>query len=445
MVINSENGIMNKKGLGIDEKNRLTFDGCQLEALASEYGTPSYIFSENIIRNQCREYINTFQDSGIDFEVLYAGKAFLVQALARILNEEGLSLDVSSGGEIYIALAGGFPAERIYFHGNNKSEEELEFAIKNNIGTIIIDNLCELELVDKIANRLNAKVNIMARIIPGVDTNTHEKIRTGQVDSKFGIPIKEFLDYFPTIINKDHLIYQGIHCHIGSQLFDIEFYNLAAKEMIEMIKSIADNFNIKTNMLNLGGGLGVRYTEEGSILPISDYVRQLIEKVRTICTEKKLAMPKILIEPGRSIIAEAGITLYKIGAIKEVKGLRKYLIVDGGMADNPRVSLYDAKYDALIVTKYRDLPVENVTIAGKYCESGDILIQNIKLPQAECGDLMVFFTTGAYHYAMSSNYNGFPRPPVVLVNNGKHGLIVKGETYEYMNQNHVFPEWFKDK
>lgn len=285
----------------------------------------------------------------------------------------------------------------------------------------------------------------MARIIPGVDTNTHEKIRTGQVDSKFGIPIKEFLDYFPTIINKDHLIYQGIHCHIGSQLFDIEFYNLAAKEMIEMIKSIADNFNIKTNMLNLGGGLGVRYTEEGSILPISDYVRQLIEKVRTICTEKKLAMPKILIEPGRSIIAEAGITLYKIGAIKEVKGLRKYLIVDGGMADNPRVSLYDAKYDALIVTKYRDLPVENVTIAGKYCESGDILIQNIKLPQAECGDLMVFFTTGAYHYAMSSNYNGFPRPPVVLVNNGKHGLIVKGETYEYMNQNHVFPEWFKDK
>lgn len=445
MVINSENGIMNKKGLGIDEKNRLTFDGCQLEVLASEYGTPSYIFSENIIRNQCREYINTFQDSGIDFEVLYAGKAFLVQALARILNEEGLSLDVSSGGEIYIALAGGFPAERIYFHGNNKSEEELEFAIKNNIGTIIIDNLCELELVDQIANRLNAKVNIMARIIPGVDTNTHEKIRTGQVDSKFGIPIKEFLDYFPTIINKDHLIYQGIHCHIGSQLFDIEFYNLAAKEMIEMIKSIADNFNIKTNMLNLGGGLGVRYTEEGSILPISDYVRQLIEKVRTICTEKKLAMPKILIEPGRSIIAEAGITLYKIGAIKEVKGLRKYLIVDGGMADNPRVSLYDAKYDALIVTKYRDLPVENVTIAGKYCESGDILIQNIKLPQAECGDLMVFFTTGAYHYAMSSNYNGFPRPPVVLVNNGKHGLIVKGETYEYMNQNHVFPEWFKDK
>ncbi len=442
MAIKLERGLVNRKGLRINESNQLTFDGCLLEDLASEYGTPSYVFSENIIREQCREYIRAFEKNGIDYEVLYAGKAFLVQAMAHILNEEGLSLDVSSGGEIYMALKGGFPAERIYFHGNNKSEEELRFAIDNNIGTIIIDNLCELELVDRIANRLNTKVNIMARIIPGVDTNTHEKIRTGQVDSKFGIPIKEFLDYFPTIISKDHLIYQGIHCHIGSQLFDIEFYYLAVKEMVEMIKSIVEKFNIKTNMLNLGGGLGVRYTQEGSVLTIDDYVSQLVERVRIICSEKQLAVPKILIEPGRSIIAEAGITLYRIGAIKEVKGLRKYLIVDGGMADNPRPSLYDAKYDALIVNKYSDAPVENVTVAGKYCESGDILIQNIKLPQAECGDLMVFFTTGAYHYAMSSNYNGFPRPPVVLVNSGRHGLIVKGETYQYMNQNHLFPEWF---
>ncbi len=441
MTIALDREVINGRGFKLDEENKLIFDGCRLEDLASKYGTPNYVFSENIIREQCREYIKAFDKCNIDYEVLYAGKAFLVQAMAHILNEEGFSLDASSGGEIFMALEAGLPAERIYFHGNNKSKEELYFALEKNVGTIIIDNLCELELVEQIASILNKKVNVMIRIIPGVDTNTHEKIRTGQVDSKFGIPIQDFLNHFPAIISKKQLIYQGIHCHIGSQLLDMQFYHLATKEMIEMIKSIEEKYKIKTNMLNLGGGLGVRYTREDMPLTISKYVEQLVGKVKKICYEKQLAVPKILIEPGRSIIAEAGITLYTIGVIKEIKGLRKYLIVDGGMADNPRPSLYDARYEALIVNKFGKKPLETVTVAGRYCESGDVLIENISLPRAECGDLMVFFTTGAYHYAMSSNYNGFPRPPVILANNGKHGLIVQGETYQYLNQNHIIPEW----
>ncbi|MFW6149097.1 MAG: diaminopimelate decarboxylase [Atribacterota bacterium] len=441
MTTTLDKNILNRKGFDLDESGRLMFDECSLEELSHNYGTPLYVFSESIIREKCREYTSAFKECNIDFEVLYAGKAFLVQSMCRILQGEGFGLDVSSGGEIYTALSAGFPGERIYFHGNNKSEEELRFAIKENVGTIIIDNLYELQLVDQIANELNKKVNIMVRIIPGVDTHTHEKIRTGQVDSKFGIPIRDFLEVFPQIIKKDHLIYQGIHCHIGSQLFDIQFYHLATKEMIGMIKDIETKYQVKTNMLNLGGGLGVRYTDKDSPPSINDYIHQLVEKVKEVCSEKNLAIPQILVEPGRSIVAEAGITLYRIGAIKEIKGLKKYLIVDGGMADNPRPSLYDAQYEALIVNKFNQKPVETVTIGGKYCESGDILIENIQLPEAESGDLMVFFSTGAYHHSMSNNYNGIPRPPVVLVNQGKHALMVKGETYQDLNQNHVFPAW----
>jgi diaminopimelate decarboxylase len=442
MAITLDKVELNRKGFDLDEQGKIIFDECRLEDLASEYGTPSYVFSESIVREQCQEYKKAFEECNIDYEVLYAGKAFLVQAMARILNEEGLSLDASSGGEIFTALEADFPAEKIYFHGNNKSEEEIYFAIEKNIGTIIVDNLYELDLVDEIANRLNKKVNIMIRIIPGVDTHTNEKIKTGQIDSKFGLPIRDFLDIFPRIIQKNNLIYQGIHCHIGSQLFDIQFYYLAAKEMIRMIKSIEKKYNVKTNMLNLGGGLGAKYTREDSPLSINEYVHKLVNRVKEICIEYNLAIPQILIEPGRSIIAEAGITLYRIGAIKEIKGMKKYLLIDGGMADNPRPSLYDAKYDALIVNKYSNKPEEMVTIAGKYCESGDILIQNIQLPKAESGDLLVVFSTGAYHHSMANNYNGIPRPPVVLVNHGKHGLIVKRETYKDLNHNHLFPEWF---
>lgn len=432
---------LERKGFELDENGRLMFERVAIEKIAQHYKTPCYIYSENIIRTNCQEYSMSFKNNKVDYEILYAGKAFLVKALCNILDEEGFGIDASSGGEIYTALAANFPAERIYFHGNNKSENEIRFALENNIGTIMVDNLYELNLIDKVAEELKKKVNIMIRVIPGVDTHTHEKIRTGQVDSKFGFPISELENIFPSVLKKDNLVYKGLHCHIGSQLLDVQYHLQATIEMVQVIKKIEDKYNIKTDNLNLGGGLGAKYTSDDEPIPINIFVENIINKVKSVCRENNVELPKILIEPGRSIVAEAGITLYRIGAIKEIQGLRKYLLVDGGMADNPRPSLYDAKYEALIINRLQDSATENVTIAGKYCESGDILIKNIELPRAESGDLIIFLTTGAYHYSMANNYNGIPRPPVVLVNKGNHGLIVRGETYQDVIRNHVLPDW----
>jgi diaminopimelate decarboxylase len=430
-----------RKGFDLDKNGKLMFEGVGLEDIAREYNTPCYIYSEQIIRENCQEYTKTFESNGVDYEVIYAGKAFLVKALCKILAEEGIGIDASSGGEIYTALSAEFPAEKIYFHGNNKSENEIRFALDNDIGTIMVDNIYELNLVNEIAQELNKKVKIMIRVIPGVDTHTHEKIRTGQVDSKFGFPVLELESIFPLVLKKENLIYKGLHCHIGSQLLEVQYHLQAIIEMIRIIKRIEEKFKVKTNNLNLGGGLGVKYTSEDTPVPIRVFVNSMIKKIKEVCREYNLSLPKVLIEPGRSIVAEAGITLYRIGAIKEIAGLKKYLIVDGGMADNPRPSLYDAKYEALIVNKLNQKTMEAVTIAGKYCESGDILIKNIELPKAENDDLIIFFTTGAYHHAMASNYNGIPRPPVVLVNKGRHGLMVKGETYQDIIHNQTLPFW----
>jgi diaminopimelate decarboxylase len=433
--------ILKRREIDLDKKNNLVFEGVKLEDIAREYKTPCFVYSEKIIRDNCREYCNAFRNNKINYEVLYAGKAFLVKALCKILDEEGMAIDASSGGEIYTALSADFPAGKIYFHGNNKSENEIRYALKNNVGTIMIDNLYELDLVNKIARELNKKVNIMIRVIPGVDTHTHEKIRTGQVDSKFGFPILELESVFSRILEKENLNYIGLHCHIGSQLLEVQYHLQAIVEMVQAIKMIEERFEIKTKKLNMGGGLGVKYTSKDKPVPITIFVNNIIEKIVQVCQEKEVVLPKILIEPGRSIVAEAGITLYRVGAIKEIPGLKKYVIVDGGMADNPRPSLYDAEYEAVLVNKINQDSTENVTVAGKYCESGDILIKNIELPRVESGDLIVFFTTGAYHYSMANNYNGIPRPPVVLVNQGKHELIVKGENYKDIVHNHVLPSW----
>lgn len=445
MMTDFDTEISKHDGFSISEQGNLLFEECSLEELAKIYGTPCYIYSENIIRRSCREYISALVEADIDYEVIYAGKAFLVQALCKILAEEGFGLDASSGGEIYSALAAGFPAKRIYFHGNNKSEEEISFAIENNVGTIVIDNRNELESVNRIAGEKKCLINIMIRVTPGVDTHTHSKIRTGQLDSKFGFPISEMKDFFPEILSKENLIYKGLHCHIGSQLFETEPYFLAIEEMVQLIKTIFKEYQTKTEYLSLGGGLGVKYTDRDKPVSIRDFVQQIIKKVKKAFHQNDLPLPIVIMEPGRSIVAEAGITLYTVGALKEIRGIKKYLIVDGGMADNPRPSLYSAQYKAIIVNKYNQESTEEVSVAGKYCESGDILIQNIRLPQAEAGDLLMFLTTGAYQYSMASNYNGVPRPPVVLVNKGKDGLMVRRETYQYLNQNQVFPEWLAHK
>jgi len=434
---------INREGFSLNKSGNLEFDRCEVVKLAQKYGTPCYIFSENIIRKKCWEYVTAFSRRNINFEVIYAGKAFLVKAMCNILKEEGLGLDVSSGGELYTALSAGFPPDKIFFHGNNKSKVEIEFALKEKIGTMMVDSEYELDLIDRIAESLNTKVRIILRVTPGIDTHTHKYIQTGQVDSKFGINIDRVPSFMKKVLSKEHLGYHGLHFHLGSQIFDLSPYVLAIKEMVKLIGKIKELEGVDTLNLNLGGGLGAKYLEVDLPPSIENFVNLMVDNVENEIRKNNLMMPKILIEPGRSIVAEAGITLYSIGNIKEIPGIRKYLIVDGGMADNPRPILYEAKYEGVLVNKIdSSLPKERVTIAGKCCESGDILINNLMLPKAALGDLLIVFTTGAYHFSMSSNYNRLPRLAVVLVNQGKDDLIVKRETYADMVKNDVNPEWF---
>jgi len=435
---------INREGFSLNKSGNLEFDRCEIIKLAQKYKTPCYVFSENIIRKKCRQYVNAFSKRNIAFKILYAGKAFLVKAMCNILKEEGLSLDVSSGGELYTALSAGFPPEKIFFHGNNKSREEIEFALKEKIGTMMVDSEYELDLIEQIAESLNTKVGIILRVTPGVDTHTHKYIQTGQVDSKFGISIDRVPGFIKKILSKKHVSYNGLHFHLGSQIFDLSSYVLAIKELVKLMRKIKDLEGIDTQNLNLGGGLGIKYLESELPPSIEYFVNLIVDNVESEVRKNNLMMPKILIEPGRSIVAEAGITLYTIGNIKEIPGIRKYLITDGGMADNPRPILYEAKYEGVLVNKINsNLPEEVVTIAGKCCESGDILIKDLKLPSASVGDLLAVFSTGAYHYSMSSNYNRLPRPAIVLVNQGKDDVIVKKETYTDIVRNDTIPEWFK--
>ena len=445
--MNNQNNItpqINREGFSLNNSGNLEFDRCELVKLAQKYGTPCYIFSENIIRRKCRQYVNAFSKRNVTFEILYAGKAFLVKAMCNILKEEGFSLDVSSGGELYTALSAGFPPDKIFFHGNNKSQEEIEFALKEKVGTMMVDSKYELDLINQVAESLNTKVKIILRVTPGIDTHTHKYIQTGQVDSKFGINIDQVPSFMKKVLSKKHISYNGLHFHLGSQIFNLSPYALAIKETVKLIRKIKDLWGIDTPNLNLGGGLGVKYLESDLPPSIENFVNLIVDNVENEVRKNNLIMPKILIEPGRSIVAKAGITLYTIGNIKEIPGIRKYLIVDGGMTDNPRPILYEAKYEGVLANKINScLPKEVVTIAGKCCESGDILIKDLKLPSASPGDLLVVFTTGAYHYSMSSNYNRLPRPAVVLVNQGKDDVIVKKETYADVVRNDTMPEWFK--
>ena len=435
---------INREGFSLNKSGNLEFDRCEIIKLAQKYKTPCYVFSENIIRKKCQQYTSAFSKRNINFEIIYAGKAFLVKAMCNIVKEEGLSLDVSSGGELYTALSAGFPPEKIFFHGNNKSREEIEFALKEKIGTMMVDSEYELDLIEQIAESLNTKVRIILRVTPGIDTHTHKYIQTGQVDSKFGISIDRVPIFIKKILSKEHISYNGLHFHLGSQIFNLSSYVLAIKEMVKLMRKIKDLEGIDTLNLNLGGGLGVKYLESELPPSIEYFVNLIVDSLTKEIRKNNLIMPKILIEPGRSIVAEAGITLYTIGNTKEIPGIRKYLITDGGMADNPRPILYEAKYEGVLVNKINNnLPEEMVTIAGKCCESGDILIKDLKLPSAFVGDLLAVFTTGAYHYSMSSNYNRLPRPAVILVNQGKDDVIVKKETYTDIVRNDTIPEWFK--
>ncbi len=417
--------------LKINASGRLEIGGVDCIELAARYGTPLYVMDEAYIRSVCKGYTELLSEMYPNSKVAYASKAFSTLAIYNIVHSEGLGADVVSGCELFTAIRGGMPASDIYFHGNNKSAEELAFAVREDVHAVVIDSLYEIELLNEIARRQGKKQGVLVRVNPGIDAHTHRFIQTARTDSKFGFSISDGVaaNVIKKIVEKENLEFLGIHCHIGSQIFELKPFELAVEKMTDFISELSHN-NIKVKELNLGGGYGVTYTAEDKPFAPFEYVEAIVDKLNECIASKKIAAPKLVLEPGRSIVGEAGITLYTVGAIKEIEGIRKYVAVDGGMFENPRVSLYQSKYDAILANRALDKPCETVTIAGKCCESGDVLIENIELPKAEAGDVLAVFTTGAYHYSMASNYNRNPVPPVVLVCNGESDYIVKPQSYE---------------
>ncbi|HPT91158.1 MAG TPA: diaminopimelate decarboxylase [Acetivibrio sp.] len=431
------------KALKINSKNHLEIGGCDCVDLVNEFGTPLYVMDEGLIRENCRLYKNAmdkyYNGNGL---VLYASKALCTMAICRIAQQEGLGLDVVSGGELYTAIKAGFPMDRIYFHGNNKTKEELELAIDNNIRRIVVDNRQELNHINEIASRKGKTVNVSFRIKPGIDAHTHDFIQTGQIDSKFGVALEngEALEIVTEAVKLSNINVAGLHCHIGSQIFDIKPFEEAARVMLEFIAQIKEKLGVEIEELNLGGGYGIKYTPEDDPIEYDKYIESVSKVIRNVCENKGIKLPFIVMEPGRSIVASAGITLYKIGTIKDIKGVRKYVAVDGGMGDNPRYALYQSKYDAVIANRPDAPKTEKITIAGKCCESGDLLAKDIMMPEVKEGDILAVLATGAYNYSMSSNYNRIPRPPVVLVKDGKARVIVKREDYNDIIRNDIIPE-----
>lgn len=405
--------------------------------LAKEYGTPLFVYDLQLIRERARGFIETFKKLGVTAEVAYASKAFSCIGIYQLAKEEGLSLDVVSGGELYTAIQSGFPVERIHFHGNNKSYEELQFAFDSKIGCIVVDNFYEIELIKEIAEQKKQRMRILLRVTPGVEASTHDFITTGQADSKFGFDLNngQTDEAFKQVVGHDFIELLGLHCHIGSQIFETDGFSLAAEKLMKKIGEWKTEHHFECKVLNLGGGFGIRYTEEDQPLEPHQYVEEMIKSVQLISSKLKLAMPEIWIEPGRSLVGDAGTSLYTVGSRKTVPNVREYIAVDGGMSDNIRPALYDAKYEALIANKANAPKDRTYTVAGKLCESGDKLIEHASLQQVESGDLLAIFCTGAYGYSMASNYNRIPRPAVVFVELGEHQLAIKRETYENIIQN----------
>lgn len=419
--------------LEINEKGHLQMGGCDLLDIAEEFKTPAYIMDEAVIRRNCKAYINSIQKyyngNGI---ALYASKALSCKYLYRIAHDEGMGVDVVSGGELYTALKAGFPAEKIYFHGNNKTVDELTFALKGGVGRIVVDNPCELDTLNSLARDNGVCANIMFRVKPGIDAHTHSFIRTGQIDSKFGAALEtgEAEEMVKRAISLDSVHLVGFHCHIGSQIFELAPFELAAETMMNFIGDMHDKFNFETEELNLGGGFGIKYTDEDSPINYGEYMRTVSEVVKNTAAKRSVKLPFIIVEPGRSIVAEAGLTLYTVGGVKEIPNIRTYVSVDGGMGDNPRYILYQSEYTAVLANQPAKEPKIPVTIAGKCCESGDLIGENIMLPEVKPGDILAILSTGAYNYSMASNYNRIPRPPIIMIKDGKPVIAVRRETYD---------------
>jgi diaminopimelate decarboxylase len=426
----------------INSKGHLEIGGCDVTDLAQQFGTPLYIVDEALVRQRAREFMDAFRSTGLRHQVAYASKAFCVMAMCRVAEEEGMSLDVVSDGELYTALQAGFPAERIHFHGNNKTAEELVMALEAGIGCFVVDNFNELHLLNALAKEKDKVVNILLRITPGVEAHTHEYISTGQQDSKFGFDLGNGTAFLAieTALSLSNLKVLGVHSHIGSQIFEVEGFRMAVEKVATFAVEIRAKLNHTFTVLNLGGGFGIRYVEGDSPLPVAIYVQAIADAITSTLSSASFPLPEIWIEPGRSIIGDAGTTLYTVGTSKDIPGVRKYIAVDGGMTDNPRPALYESKYEAVLANRADETLTELVSVAGKCCESGDMLIWDLKLPEVQAGDLLAVFCTGAYNYAMASNYNRIRRPAVVFVKDGKADLVVARETYHNIIGNDIIPQ-----
>jgi len=422
----------------INREGHLVIGGNDLVKLKEKYGTPLYIIDIATVKDRCRSYKKNFTFSDLEVDISYAAKAFICTAMCQLIDKEGLGIDVATGGELFIALNSGFPSEKIYFHGNNKSYEEIKYGLESKVGHFMMDNFTELQILGGLCEKKKIRQKIMLRINPGIKAGTHEYIQTGKIDSKFGFGLHNnaAAEAIKKLGQYKYLDLTGIHAHLGSQIFNLSCYNELAEVMIKFIRMIRDKLDISIKRINIGGGLGVQYIPEERPPEIEDLSKLVYEAVKKYEKKFDVRLDKLHLEPGRSIIGKAGVTLYEVGGIKEIDGAKKYILVDGGMSDNIRPMLYQAKYDAYIANKMDDgrntqaSGKMHYSIVGKHCESGDVIIHDIKLPQVSSGDFIVVATTGAYCYALSSNYNSQPKSAVVAVENGDSWIWIKRQTYK---------------
>ncbi len=413
----------------VSNRGHLIIGGCDTVVLAAEFGTPLYLFDELTLRHKCTEFKTEFGQRYADTTVIYAGKAFLNRALALILKEEGVGLDAVSAGEFSIAQSAGLPMDRVYFHGNNKSGEEIRLALKWHVGRIVVDNFHELKMLGEIAAEQGDTPDILLRLTPGIDPHTHRHITTGIIDSKFGFPLASGGEAMVAAMSASNLNLVGLHFHIGSLIFEIEPYQQAIEITLNFAAEMKQKHDFELKELNIGGGFAIQYTLDSPAPSVADFAEAIVSKIISQCQELKLAPPRLVVEPGRAIVGQAGVALYQAGTVKEIPGVRRYVSVDGGMADNIRSALYDARYEALIANKMLAKDAEKVTVAGRFCESGDILIKDIDLPPVSTGDIVAIPDCGAYCLPMASNYNASFKPAIVMVREGKTRLIRRRETF----------------
>ncbi len=415
----------------INQAGHLTIGGVDSLKLAKEYGTPLVVYDVSQIRNQIRAFKKVFEEEQVNYAVSYASKAFASIAIYQVANEEGAYTDVVSAGELYTAMKANFPMERVSFHGNNKSKEELEMAVKNHVGKIMIDNFYEIDLLRQVLEEQDSEINVMLRITPGISAHTHEYDQTGQVDSKFGFDLKsgQADKALQEVLKNQRMHMLGIHAHIGSQIFELNGFEMAAAKLVDVAASWRKNYDYTAQVINVGGGFGIKYVQEDHPLKPEEFVKAIVKTIKDEATEHNFPIPEIDIEPGRSIVGPAGYNLYKVGSMKEIPGLVPYVAVDGGMGDNIRPALYQAKYETVLANDPQRKASQEFHVAGKYCESGDILA-DAKLPLLKAGDILAMLDTGAYGYSMASNYNRNPRPAVVFAEDGKAQVVIRRESLE---------------